>query len=51
MRIALFSTRPYDRESFESVNRRHGHEIIYREELLTAESAPLRKAAKASACM
>ena len=23
MRITLFSTRPYDRESFESVNRRH----------------------------
>jgi D-lactate dehydrogenase len=43
MRITLFSTRPYDRESFESVNQHHGHEIIYREELLTAESAPLAK--------
>ncbi|MCP5419930.1 MAG: 2-hydroxyacid dehydrogenase [Gammaproteobacteria bacterium] len=41
MRITLFSTRPYDRESFQAANQHHGHEIVYREELLTAESAHL----------
>ncbi len=39
MRITLFSARPYDRESFDLVNQEHGHEIAYREELLTADSA------------
>lgn len=41
MRITLFSARAYDRESFELVNRDHGHDIAYREELLTADSAGL----------
>ena len=43
MKITLFSARGYDRESFEPVSRDHGHEIAYREELLTAESTDLAK--------
>ena len=35
MRISVFSARSYDRDSFEPANRQHGHEITYREELLT----------------
>ena len=41
MKITLFSARPYERESFEPVNRDHGHEIAYCEELLTAASTQL----------
>jgi D-lactate dehydrogenase len=43
MRITLYSARPYDRESFDHVNRQHGHQIAYREELLSADSAGLAK--------
>lgn len=43
MHITLFSARAYDRESFDLVNQGHGHEITYREELLTADCANLAK--------
>lgn len=41
--MTLYSARPYDRESFDEVNRQHGHQITYREELLSADSAGLAK--------
>lgn len=43
MQITLYSARSYDRESFDQVNRQHGHQIAYREELLSADSAGLAK--------
>jgi D-lactate dehydrogenase len=45
MRIAMFSTKPYDRRSFEAANG--GHEIIYLEPRLTLETAPLAAGAPA----
>ena len=39
MRITLYSSPLYDRESFDQANRQHGHEIAYREELLSADLA------------
>jgi D-lactate dehydrogenase len=41
MRIALFSTKPYDRVSFEEANREHGHELHYFEPRLTDETVRL----------
>jgi D-lactate dehydrogenase len=41
MRIALFSTKPYDRVSFEEANREHGHELHFFEPRLTDETVRL----------
>lgn len=41
MRIAVFSTKPYDREALDRANQRHGHEIIYFEPRLTQRTARL----------
>lgn len=41
MRIAFFSTKPYDRQFFDAANEEHGHEIRYFEPRLTAETAVL----------
>ncbi|WP_439580345.1 2-hydroxyacid dehydrogenase [Elioraea sp.] len=41
MRVAMFSTKPYDRRSFEERNSRHGHEITYFEPRLSAQTASL----------
>jgi D-lactate dehydrogenase len=41
MRVAMFSTKPYDRRSFEERNARHGHEITYFEPRLSAQTASL----------
>jgi len=41
MRIAVFSTKPYDRTSLEEANRQHGHELAYFEPRLTPETAAL----------
>lgn len=41
MRVAMFSTKPYDRRSFEERNTSHGHEITYFEPRLSAQTAPL----------
>jgi D-lactate dehydrogenase len=45
MRIAMFSTKPYDRRSFEAVGPRH--EIRYLEPRLAPETAPLAAGAEA----
>ena len=29
MRIAIFSTKPYDRTFLDKANERHGHELVY----------------------
>lgn len=39
MRVAFFSTKPYDRYFFESTN--HPHELVFFEPRLTPETAPL----------
>ncbi len=39
MRVAFFSTKPYDRHFFESAN--HQHELVFFEPRLTPETAPL----------
>jgi D-lactate dehydrogenase len=41
MQVAMFSTKPYDRRSFEVRNAAHGHEIIYLEPRLSRETARL----------
>jgi D-lactate dehydrogenase len=41
MRVAMFSTKPYDRRSFEARRASFGHEIHYLEPRLEAETAPL----------
>ena len=41
MRIAFFSTKPYDRRFFDAANAAHGHEITYFEAHLAGETAPL----------
>lgn len=41
MRIAVFSTKPYDRRFLDSANQELGHELDYFEPRLTEETAPL----------
>jgi D-lactate dehydrogenase len=41
MRIIVFSTKTYDRQTLEAGNVRHGHELAFREPRLTLETAPL----------
>lgn len=41
MRIAVFSTKPYDRTFLDKANEGHGHELVYLDARLTAETAPL----------
>ena len=41
MKIAVFSTKRYDREALDGANRRHGHELVYLEPRLTPETAAL----------
>jgi len=41
VKIAMFSTKGYDRTYFERANRRHGHEITFLEPRLLPETAPL----------
>lgn len=43
MRIAVFNTKPYDREYFTRVNTRHGHELVFFEVHLSADTAGLAK--------
>jgi D-lactate dehydrogenase len=45
MRIVMFSTKPYDRRSFEAANQ--GHDIHYLEPRLAPETAPLAAGARA----
>jgi D-lactate dehydrogenase len=41
MRIAVFSTKPYDRQALDAANERHHHELVFFEPRLTAATAPL----------
>ncbi|HEV2131693.1 MAG TPA: 2-hydroxyacid dehydrogenase [Longimicrobiaceae bacterium] len=41
MRVALFSTKPADREFFGAANARLGHELVYFEPRLTVETAAI----------
>ncbi len=43
MRIALFSTKPYDRTSFEEANAEHGHELHFFEPRLTPDTVQLAR--------
>src|SRR4028119_261300 len=41
MRIAVFSTKPYDHEFLEAANVDHGHELVFMEPRLTEETCAL----------
>jgi D-lactate dehydrogenase len=41
MKIAVFSTKPYDRQALDAANGRHGHELVYFEPRLTIETVAL----------
>jgi len=41
MKIAVFSTKPYDRIALDAANERHGHELVYLEPRLTPPTAAL----------
>lgn len=41
MRVTVFSTKAFERESLGRVNRSAGHDLVFREERLTAGTAPL----------
>ncbi|MEM6837985.1 MAG: 2-hydroxyacid dehydrogenase [Cyanobacteria bacterium P01_C01_bin.120] len=41
MKVAFFSTKPYDRVSFKAVNDRYGHELVFFEPRLTSDTAAL----------
>ena len=41
MKIAVFSTKEYDKESFEKVNREYNHQLTFFEPRLTIDTAPL----------
>lgn len=41
MHVAVFSTKPYDREFLDRANNRFGHELTYLRPRLTAETCPL----------
>lgn len=43
MRIAVFSTKPYDRAALDAANASHRHSLHYFETRLTAETAPVAR--------
>ena len=43
MRIAVFSTKPYDRQALDAANARHRHELVYFEPRLTAATVALAR--------
>lgn len=47
MRVAVFSTRSYDRQFLDAANAVHGHELIYHEAKLQADSAPIANGCEA----
>ncbi len=47
MRVAVFSTRPYDRQFLDAANVSHGHELMYHEAKLQADSAPISNGCQA----
>lgn len=49
MKIAVFSTKPHDRNALDQANARHGHELVYLEPRLVPETAALARLRAASA--
>lgn len=47
MRVAVFGTKPYDRAFFSAANREFGHELVFIENPLNPETAPLAAGAPA----
>ncbi len=47
MHVAVFSTKPYDREALDRANRRHGHDLTYFEARLQEATAELARGADA----
>jgi D-lactate dehydrogenase len=43
MKIAVFSTKSYDRQALDEANRRHGHELVYFEPRLTPDTVALAR--------
>ncbi len=43
MRVAVFSTKPYDRRSLDRANQAHGHELVYFEARLLPETTMLAR--------
>lgn len=43
MKIAMFYAKPYETPGFDAANAEHGHEIIYLDAALNAQTAPLAK--------
>ncbi len=41
MRVAVFNTKPYDRQFLDAANDEHGHELVYLEPLLSPDTACL----------
>src|SRR5262245_52970425 len=41
MRVAVFSTKPYDRAFLDAANARHGHDLTFFEPRLVPETVPL----------
>jgi D-lactate dehydrogenase len=41
MRVAIFSTKPYDRQFLNTANQIYNHDLVFFEPRLTAETAPL----------
>ncbi|WP_404787010.1 2-hydroxyacid dehydrogenase [Altericista sp. CCNU0014] len=50
MKVAVFSTKPYDRQFLEAENLAHGHELLFLEPRLTRETASLAEGC-AAACV
>lgn len=49
MKVAVFSTKPYDQLSFEQANRPHGHDFTFIEARLTSHTVSLASEAEAEA--
>ena len=50
MKVAVFSTKPYDRQFLDKANKNFGHELVYFANLLRSETAILAKGAE-SVCI
>jgi D-lactate dehydrogenase len=47
MKVAVFSTKPYDRNSLDGANSEHRHELVYFDARLSAATAPLARGCEA----
>lgn len=50
MRVAIFSTKPYDRTYLDVANRQHAHELVYFVPRLSGETQPLAAGFEAVCC-